>query len=47
MQEVQTNVGNAGVNALDLGFRLLPVLAQLLLTAQSLLALSAAGLRAS
>ena len=36
MQHVQTYVGNAGLNALDLGFRLLPVLGVLLLTAQSL-----------
>jgi hypothetical protein len=37
MQKVQTYVGYAGVNALDLGFGLLPVLALLLLAAQSLL----------
>ncbi|HEY6845855.1 MAG TPA: hypothetical protein VI320_06550, partial [Terracidiphilus sp.] len=40
MQKVQTNVGYAGENALDLGFRLLPVLAVLLLATESLLRLA-------
>jgi hypothetical protein len=40
MQKVQTNVGYADVNALDLGFRLLPVLAVLLLATESLLRLA-------